>query len=283
MRAGALALAAALALLARAGPAAAGPVAMITDLEGAAWRGGGAARAPAAILDSFDAGATLELAAGTRMALVVFETAAEHRFTGPARLRIGAAEPEILAGAPGDRRRLDVLGANRAGIAEAAAMAEAAIRMRGARSTRLELLSPVATATDETRPVLRWRTVEGASEYRVMVFDDAGAVVHRARTGDGALPVPHALARGAGYRWRVSAVAGDGERLEAEATFDVLDDAGHATLAAAHPAPDASFGERVLHALLLEDLGLREAAREAWRTLSRERPEAAAVRQRAGG
>jgi hypothetical protein len=40
----------------------------------------------------------------------------------------------------------------------------------------------------------------------------------------------------------------------------------------ARPRADASFGDRLLYALLLDELGVREEAGQLWTQLARERP-----------
>jgi hypothetical protein len=41
----------------------------------------------------------------------------------------------------------------------------------------------------------------------------------------------------------------------------------------ARPRADASFGDRLLYALLLDELGMREEAERFWTQLARERPD----------
>ncbi len=72
------------------------------------------------------------------------------------------------------------------------------------------LMSPVGiVAGAET---LRWTAVAGADQYRVTLFDAAGAVVYETQTADSAVVLPNSvsLVPGPSYLWKVEARTGWG-------------------------------------------------------------------------
>ena len=68
--------------------AAAGEVAMVTDLVGEAEHATPGAVHPVQILDEIDGGGALTVAPGARITIVYLDSGAEYTFAGPARLRI---------------------------------------------------------------------------------------------------------------------------------------------------------------------------------------------------
>jgi hypothetical protein len=63
-----------------------------------------------------------------------------------------------------------------------------------------------------------------------------------------------------------------GRGSAAEAQFETLPDAA-LRRAGRSRAASGTFGDRVVHALLLQEVGADQEAREAWAALARERPD----------
>jgi hypothetical protein len=89
--------------------------------------------------------------------------------------------------------------------------------------------TPTRTVIDETRPLLRWRALAGADEYRVGVYDENFNEVAGGRGKANQLRLSKPLKRGAVYRWEVEALK-DGKpigsapaRTDAEAKFKILE------------------------------------------------------------
>jgi hypothetical protein len=76
------------------------------------------------------------------------------------------------------------------------------------------------------------------------------------------------LAPATAYRWTVMTSQG----MLGEARFETLP-APIAAKAEKSRASAKTFSGRVLHALLLQDIGASQEAREAWAALARERPD----------
>ena len=79
-----------------AGPAeAAQPVAMVTDIEGENSVTGMGESVELSLLAELAPGGSIDLAAGSRLVIVYYESGNEYIFEGPASIRIGAEAPEV--------------------------------------------------------------------------------------------------------------------------------------------------------------------------------------------
>ena len=82
-------------LLGMLGSAFAEPVAMVTDLSGAASNDGVVLE----ILAEFEPGSTVSLEDGATLSIVFYDDGSEYIFTGPAKFEVGEIKPSILSGA----------------------------------------------------------------------------------------------------------------------------------------------------------------------------------------
>jgi hypothetical protein len=259
------------AMLLGAGVHAAEPAALVTDLQGGAARSG---TQTLAILAELAAAAPLELAAGTRLTLVHFAGARQFDLEGPGVFRLTAAGVEATAGGRVTARAPLSAAFDKVRL-RPAQVVQASITMRGGAGQQvLKLATPVGTWVLDARPDFRWQTIAGVARYRFQLTDDTGRLLHDVEiAGDVAvLPASLALKAGQIYGWQVSAAMPDGKVAEGWAEFGILDDERRARIAAAQPDSAAPVADRILFAVLLEDNGLREAARALWAQLLRERP-----------
>jgi hypothetical protein len=86
------------------------------------------------------------------------------------------------------------------------------------------ILSPRSTDVLETRPLLRWRAVEGAQKYRVILTGEQGEVWRRDATGtELSYPADAApLGPDADYLWEVQAFSGQAKLRGETSGFHVL-------------------------------------------------------------
>lgn len=260
-----------IALLAAFAAQGAAPAAMVTDLQGSVVRSGGQRLA---ILAELGTAAQLELGADARVTLVHFASGRQFNLEGPGAFRVtgrgveSAGSGRVIAGAP--------LAAAYANVQlRPTRVAQASFSMRGiADELLVKLDSPAGTWLLEERPAFRWQRLPGATAYRFRLTDNTGRLLHEATTGEDAATLPAAVTLKAGetYAWQVNATLPDGRVAEGWAEFGIADADRSNRVGAAKPGPGASYGDRVLFALLLEDSGLHDAARDLWRELMRERP-----------
>ncbi len=255
---------------------------LVLDVNGAATIEG---RGRAAILAGLAPGAEVSLAPNARMVVLDNATGRQYELTGPGAFRWSAGRIEVIR--PGQLAVREPAGAAFRDVrVRTARLAQASIAMRGAGDEGAVMLAyPVATWLTERPDAFRWTPVSNATGYRFTLTDAAGRVLHESRPRINAVDLPAALALEPGrtYGWQVVAELADGKSIEGWTEFGVASADLRSRIEAARPAPGVSFSDRVLHALLLEELGAREDARRVWAGLAAERPGDADLAARASG
>ena len=237
-------------------PAVADSVAFVADVRGSATIEG---NGQLAFLAGLKTGTRVLLGTHATAAITYAASGAEFALAGPGVFLVRADEVVAEKGSAPKRRAV-------AALTDAAT---ASLRMRGLApvSSPAVLEYPVSTRISTLRPQLRWRAAPGA-EYTVAVQDAAGRELWKgAARGDGARPDVK-LSAGQRYSWTLATARGpvgdaQFETLSMEALRRVEKSRGGSR----------TFGERVVHALLLQEVGAEQEARQAWSALARERPE----------
>lgn len=226
-----------------------------------------------ALLAGLDAGARLDLDAAASATIAHYGAGRQFDLEGPGSFTVSATGIDA-AGGGRVIARAAVAAAFRDVRLRPSRSAQASMSMRGQETQTLDTLSPVGVWVLERQPVLRWTAVAGAEGYRVRLTDEAGKLLHEARAGETRAMLPPALVLEAGpvYVWQVEAMLPGGRRLESWAEFAIADLRRRELFEAARPAAGASFGERLLFAVLQDEAGMPDAARTTWDQLARERP-----------
>jgi hypothetical protein len=141
----------------------------------------------------------------------------------------------------------------------------------GPRQSSLTLVAPLATTIFEFPVRLRWKAAAEASEYRVEVRGDGGAIAWSSSTPRAEVDVPAgpALRRGETYRWRVFAMQAGEMLSSASSSFRLAsaDEAARIEAARKAVAADPSgpqVGARLLLAFLYEEAGAWDLALEQY-------------------
>ncbi len=166
--------------------------------------------------------------------------------------------------------RIPAVKANMAILVQTSRAATASLRMRSAPAPRSEKAGPaypVGAKIATLQPTLRCAGDANAS-HAVVVTTAAGKEVFRGGTKGTSIRLPVRLAAGQGYAW--TCATGTGE--PAEARFETLPAEAIATAEKARAAA-RTFPDRVLLAMLLQELGAAQDSREAWAQLAGERPD----------
>ncbi len=261
-----IALAAVLAI--SLGVPAAEPVAFVADLRGnASIEGNG----PLVFLAELAEGSRLNLGSGATVAVTYAATGAEFTARGPGEYLVGAAEVEAVRGPAPTRRTVTSLSGPGI-VSRVAHTATASLRMRGAPPpvavARSSLQYPVDTRVSSLQPMLRFRGDPSQEGFTISLVDADGREVWKGRAQPDSTRPGVRLTPGARYKWTVIGPAG----LLGEATFETLAEEKLASLERSRGRA-RSFSERVVHAILLQDLGASQEARDAWAALARERPD----------
>jgi hypothetical protein len=244
---------------------AAEPVAFVADISGnAAVEGSGKLN----FLAELGTGTRLLLGTGATVAITYASTGTEYTVRGPGEFVVGPTEVRAeKGGAPTKRVVTSVL--DKAVIARVSQTATASLRMRSVPVdvARSALQFPVDTRVATLEPVLLFRG-EAPAGSEVAILDANGKVVWKGAAKPGALKPGIKLSPATRYRWTVMTPKG----ALGEARFETLGTEG-LRKAARSQAAARSFPDRVMHALLLQELGATQEAREAWAALARERPD----------
>lgn len=258
------------------------PAGLVIDVQGSAST---SSRGRIAILSGLEAGAELSLATGARVVVVNSASGRQFELTGPGAFRWAGGQVEVVR--PGKVMVRETAGPAFGDVRlRTARIAQASISMRGPpaeSADRMRLASPVSTWLLARPDAFRWQPAPGASGYRFQLTDSDGRTLHAARTMTTSVELPATVALDVGrtYGWMVEADLGGGRTADAWTEFGLAAPELRQRVERARPATGAGFADRVLYALLLEELGVREEATAQWRRLAAERPEDTELQARA--
>ncbi len=250
--------------LAALGAQAAEPVAFVADVQGnATIEGDGKVR----FLGELARGTKLLLGSGSVVVVTYAATGTEFTARGPGEFSVTESTLAADKGAAPQRRTVSRL-SDPTVVASTAKLATASTRMRGlkAEEPALRLAYPVDTRITTLRPALRW---QGPAEgVEVRIADETGKVVWRGKAATAMVVPDLRLQPGARYTWSIVPARG----AATEARFETL---GREAIARVERSLRAAkeFPDRVMHALLLQELGATQEAQDAWGRLAHERPD----------
>jgi hypothetical protein len=254
-----LALLAFAALAARA----ADPVAFISDFRGEVVMNG--AGRPSFLAEMIP-GTKLALGPGASASVMYVVSGEEFSLKGPGEFVVAKEGVKASKGAAPESR-VPGLKAGTAILVQTSRTATASLRMRSAaapKSERAGPLYPVNARIATLQPTLRWEADAGAT-HTVVVTSADGREIFRGAAKGTSLRLPVKLAAGQAYSWTSSAGGG-------EARFEVLP-ADKVARAEKARAAAKSFSERVVLAMILDEIGAAQDSREAWAQLAEERPD----------
>jgi hypothetical protein len=218
-----------------------------------------------------------ELAKGQKVAVgrdsqasVMFITSGkEYILKGPAEYLVKDTE---IAGAimPPVSRSTEWRASSRV-LAQVANTSAASVRMRSIATPKAEVAGatsfPAEGSVASLQPVFRWRSDPAKTEFTLLVVgQDKPVHVARNITG-GSYKVPAKLRPETEYAW--VAVAGQNEIGSGK--FRTLAPDALARIEQRRPSERAEFSDRLMFALLLQEMGAVQEARESWARLSQER------------
>lgn len=243
---------------------AAAQVAFVSDLKGAVQADG----APSvALLSELKSGERLRLAADATVTVMYAASGREFVIKGPGEYEIRDNEVAARNGAAPKARSTEWRPDTRV-LAAASQTSAASVRMRSlskpeARAASVAYPSEGSVAT--LQPVFRW---EGATPADFEILTEGrDAPVHQAKAAGGAYKLPVKLEPGRDYYWRATA---KGDEL-GSGRFRTLAPDVLQKVEARRPGAKAEFSDRLMYALLLQDVGATQEARELWSVLAKER------------
>lgn len=246
-------------------------VAFVADVRGAATIEG---NGPVTFLHELAAGTRLLLGTGAVAAITFAASGTEYTVMGPGEFAITRTEVRADKGKVPAKRVVTSLSDPEV-VTRVSKSATASVRMRSlaavsAAANPLEY--PVGTRVTTLRPTLRWKSA--ADPVTVRVRDDAGNEIWKATMLPGAAPAQAPkLSPATRYRWTIMTAKG---QEYPEASFETLPTDISARVERSLAAAK-TFSQRVMHALVLQEVGAEHEAREAWAVLARERPDLPAL------
>ena len=245
---------------------AADPVAFLSDLKGEVALDG-AGRPP--FLAELLPGSRLTLAAGATASVMYVVSGDEFGLRGPGEFTVAKDGVRSSTGATPVKRTAS-LRPSASVIVHTSKAATASLRMRSAPLPKGEPAGPqypVNARIATLQPTLRWGGDSNAT-YAVVLSASDGKEVYRGSAKGLTLRLPAKLAPGKSYAWSLAT----GTSVPSESRFETLPPPAIQAADKAR-AVGKSFADRVLLALLLQDLGAAQDSREVWAQLATERPD----------
>ena len=250
-------------------------VAMITDLTGNVSITRNGVKKEGEILMSVSPGDEVRVKENSRLTLVYFKSAKEYTFPEKSVIKINTETPENKSGSKVASRNLEVA-KNAKLLSVDGEYSQAAIVFRSARKKpKIKLIRPINSRVLDTQPSFEWEPLEKVSEYRFVLIDDSGRTVIETLVNGTSynLPSENKIVDYVLYTWRVEARLATGDVYTNSTTFSLLDDEERGKINRLRPKDDATFSERIVFAMLLEQMGVRDEAYRYWKILSAEKPD----------
>jgi len=239
-------------------------VAFVSDVKGTVQAEG--APAPA-LLSELPSGARLRLAADATVSVMYAASGREFVLKGPGEYEIRDQEVAARNGAPPRARNTEWRPDTRV-LAAASQRSAASVRMRSLARPEPKATNaafPTEGAVATLQPVFRW---EGAmpADFEILT-EGREAPVHQAKAAGGAYRLPVKLEPGRDYYWRATT---NGDEL-GSGRFRTLAPDALQRVEGRRPGAKAEFSDRLMYALLLQDVGATQEAHELWTALGKER------------
>ena len=247
----------------------AGGVAFVTDLKGEVSVDG---TSRPMLMSELAKGQKVVIGKDSLLAVMFIQSGKEYLLKGPADYTIGERDIASGIGMPPVARET-AWRANNQVLVKVAQTSSASIRMRSFAPPKAEpkakLEFPTRGAVTQLQPTLRWTRPEGTAQadVTIAVAGKEDKPIARAKVGGTSHRFPAKLQPDTEYAWSV-AVAG---QAIGTATFRTLSAAAIQDAQKRRPADKAEFSDRLMYALLLQEMGAVQEAQEAWAKLAQER------------
>lgn len=247
-------------------------VGMVVDVQGTSRLVVDGASKKLELLAYVSPGARIELDAGAQVSVSLYATRSVHRLRGPAVVQVGAKGLQSISGAEPETRQL---AQGLVASAQPRDRVHGAVRMREA-ATDLALVTPEnGTVLLRAPTTFHWEATV-AGPYKLTISESASPArplleIQAQQTtwlASGQL----AMEAGKTYGWTVTA---PDAAVAASAVFTLASAEVSTQLAEIRPTPEATVEEWVLYAAALQEQGIRDEARDAWKTIAKMRPDLA--------
>jgi hypothetical protein len=255
------------ALLFAAAPAWSQNVGFVTNLKGDVSIDG-VARPP--LLAEISKGQKITVAREANISVMYAASGKEYVLKGPGEWLVKDNEIAASSGMPPVVRHTEWRTTNKT-LESVAQTSAASVRMRSIAPSKAAapiMLFPTAGRVATLQPTLRWRADATAAAVEVAVYvPGEEKAVHSAIAAEGSYRMPTPLKPDTEYVWTVVSA---GQEV-GSGRFRTLAADALRRVEMYRPAERSEFSDRVLFALLLQELGAQQEAHDSWTRLAQER------------
>lgn len=251
-------------------------VAFLTNLKGDVALDGGARPQ---LMSELSKGQQLVLAKDATASVMFIQSGREFVLKGPGEFMVNAADLAAAKGAKPGERQTEWRPSQQA-LVKVAQSSAASVRMRSIAPPKSDeagkLVFPAPGAIATLQPTFRWAGAQAGQEIAVAAAAERDKPLFKSKVSGDSFRMPHKLKPDTEYVWTIG---GPGGEL-GSGTFRTLNADAIAQAEKRKPAGKAEFSDRLLYAVMLNDLGATQEAQAIWSKLAAERtdlPELAAL------
>ncbi|MBL0143597.1 MAG: hypothetical protein IPP91_16170 [Betaproteobacteria bacterium] len=244
-------------------------VAFITDLKGEVAVDGSARPM---LMSELAKGQKIVVGKDAQLSVMYIQSGKEYALKGPQEFTVGEREIASTSGMPPAARETAWRASNQV-LVKVSQTSSASIRMRSIApvkvDTKPKLDFPTHGAITLLQPTLRWTVPEGKApaEVAIAVAGKEDKPFAKAKVSATSHRFSTKLQPDTEYSWTVSV---EGQEI-GTARFRTLSASAMQNTEKRRPSDKAGFSDRLLYALLLQDIGAVQEAQEAWGKLAQER------------
>lgn len=250
-------------------------IAFITNVKGEATLAGGAR---AMLLGELAKGQRLTVGKDSLAAVMYVASGKEYLLKGPGEFEVKDTEVAAANGMPPLMRGTEWRTSSKV-LVQVTQTSAASMRMRSIPARKPvaaeRLIFPTQGNIASLQPTFRWAAPDAKAEFALSVVGQ-DKPVHQAKAAGNSYRVPAKLKPDTEYFWVVGTTAGEvGTGKFRTLPLDTVQ-----RIEKRRPSDKAEFSDRLLFALLLQEVGAAQEAQEAWGKLAQERtdlPELAAI------
>jgi hypothetical protein len=241
-------------------------IAFITNIKGEISVDG---NARPALLAELGRGQKIVVGRNSEASVMYIQSGKEYVLPGPADYTVKDNEIQGSVAMPPRTRETAWRASNKV-LAQVAQTSAASVRMRSIGKPKVQepvLIFPTQGAVASLQPTLRWRDDAAKADIMIMALGQEKPL-HQAKAASGSYRIPaRLLAPDSEYLWTVTVA---GNELGA-GKFRTLSADALAQIEQRRPSDRAQFSDRLLFALMLQEMGAVQEARESWARLAQER------------